>query len=91
MKAKPPFNPRAQAAILQGVRDQIQSPESPYVKEHYERLRKKGIPEEEVMKMLGAVLAVELWELNKHNRSFNESEYIKTLERLPDLSWLDEG
>ena len=86
----PEFNPRAQEAILKGVREQLESPESPYVRFHFDRLIDEGIPEEEVMKMLGAVLAVEMWEIHVQNRDFNEKEYIERLKSLPDMSWMDE-
>ena len=85
------YNPKAKAAILEGVKEQLNSPESPYVKTNYDRLISEGIEEEEVMKMLGAVLAVEMWEMSVQERGFDEEGYIELLERLPDMSWLDEG
>jgi len=84
-------NPKFQAAILEAVKEQLNSPESPYVKTQYDRLLSEGIEEEEVMKMLGAVLAVEMWEMNVQERGFDEKGYIELLERLPDMSWLEEG
>ena len=84
-------NPRAKAAILEAVKEQLRSPESPYVKTNYDRLINEGIEIEEVMKMLGAVLAVEMWEMNVKQRAFDEKGYIEWLERLPDMGWMDEG
>ena len=83
-------NPRAKEAILEGVREQLNSPESPCVKANYDRLLSEGIEKEEVMKMLGSVLAVEMWEISKHGRDFDEKTYIERLERLPDMSWMED-
>ena len=78
-------------AIIAAVRDQLNSPDSPYVKEAYDRLINDNHSEEEVMKMLGAVLATEMWEISVKERSFDESIYKDRLARLPDMSWLDEN
>ena len=83
-------NPEAKAAILKGVKEQLKSPESPYVKTNYDRLLNEGIEEEEVMNMLGSILAIEMWEISKYGRVFDEETYIQRLEKLPDMSWMDE-
>lgn len=36
-------NPKANKAILDEVEEQLNSPDAPYVKEHYERLIGEGI------------------------------------------------
>lgn len=84
-------NPRAKAAILEAVREQISSPESPYVGEHYKRLLDSGHDEQEVMELLGSVLAAEMWEISVQGRAFNEAQYIDRLAQLPDTSWMDEA
>ncbi len=83
-------NPKAKKAILDAVRDQLKSPESPYVKVAYTRLMKQGYSEDEVMNMLGVVLSTEMWEISVKERSFDEDTYIKRLEGLPDMTWLDD-
>lgn len=84
-------NPEAKKLILEAVDNQINSPETPYVKEHYQRLVSEGIKKKEAKRMLGCLLAVEMWEMQKYDRDFDEMEYIKKLEKLPDESYLDEG
>lgn len=83
-------NPKAKAAILAAVQEQIESPESPYVGEHYKRLLAAGIDEDEIKKMLGSVLAAEMWEISVQGRAFDEKQYIERLQKLPDTSWMDE-
>ncbi len=83
-------NPRAKAAILAAVEEQINSPESPYVREHYNRLLALDIDKDDVMKLLGSVLAAEMWEISVQGREFDEKQYIERLEKLPDTSWMDD-
>jgi len=83
-------NPQARKALKNAVEEQLQSPESPYVKEAYDRLVKEGIESDEAKKMLGAVLAVEMWEMSVKGREFDEAQYIERLKGLPDMSWLEE-
>lgn len=75
---------------MRAVSDQLESPESPYVKETYDRLLAEGHPKEEVMKMLGSVLIVEMYEMSADGRDFDEAGYIERLNLLPDMSWMDE-
>lgn len=84
-------NPNAKKAIMTAVRDQLDSPESPYVKEAYNRLVEQGHPKEEVMNMLAVVLSTEMWEISVKQRSFDQNTYIQRLEGLPDMSWLDDN
>lgn len=83
-------NPKANAAILAAVKEQIESSESPYVGANYRRLIDEGCDEEDVMRMLGAVLELEMWEISTEGRTFDEKQYIERLEKLPDTSWMDE-
>lgn len=83
-------NPRLKKALLDAVEEQLKSPDTPYVKEHYERLIGEGISQSEAKRMIGCILTVELWEMNKFNRAFDEDTYIQRLADLPDESYLDE-
>lgn len=83
-------NPEAKAAILAAVKEQIESSDSPHVGENYKRLIKAGYEEGEVMKLLGSVLATEMWEISNQGREYDEKQYIERLEKLPDTSWMDE-
>ena len=84
-------NPNAKKAIMTAVRDQLNSPESPYVKEAHNRLIKEGHTKEEVMNMLGVVLSTEMWEISVKQRPFDQKTYIQRLEGLPDMNWLDDN
>ena len=83
-------NPQAKEAIMVAVREQMSSPESAYVKAAFKRLKDEGHAKDEVMKMLGAVLTFEIWEMSVKERSFDEPAYIERLKGLPNMSWIDE-
>ena len=83
-------NPEAQAAILAAVIEQFKSPDSPYVGENYKRLIIAGYEEGEVLKLLGSVLATEMWEISTQEREYDEKLYIDRLEKLPDTTWMGE-
>lgn len=83
-------NPKARAALLAAVKEQIESKESPYVGRNYKRLVLEGYQEQEILELLGSVLAVEMWEMSTLGRAFDEKQYIERLEKLPDTSWMDE-
>lgn len=83
-------DPEIKKAIFEAVEEQLNSPESPYVRENYDRLISEGISIAEAKRMLACVLSVELWEINTQKRGFDEDAYIKRLENLPDESYLDE-
>ena len=42
------------------------------------------------MKLLGSVLAAEMWEISSQGREYDEKQYIDRLEKLPDTTWMDE-
>ncbi|AWN16844.1 hypothetical protein SALB1_2648 [Salinisphaera sp. LB1] len=52
-----------------------------------ERLKKEGYPREEALKLIGSVLAAEMFSIMKEGREYNHDEYIKALEALPKLPW----
>lgn len=84
-------NLRAKAALIAAVKEQIESKESPYVGTNYRRLVDEGYEKDEVLELLGSVLAVEMWEISTQGRAFDEKQYIERLEKLPDTSWMDEA
>jgi peroxiredoxin family protein len=75
----------AQAAILEIIDNQIRDNNPPETRQTLERLLSEGQPEEEAMKLIGCAVAVEIFEIMKHQESFNESRYIENLRKLPEL------
>ena len=83
-------NPEVKKAILQAVEDQLNSPETPYVKKHLMRLVLEGMPEPEAKELIALVLMAELWQMNKDERNFNTELYQSRLAKLPDIDWYSE-
>ena len=77
--------------MLQAVREQLKSKDTPFVKEHYDRLIEEGIPKKEVMEMLAGVLSADIWEMQVKGKEYNKTIYTQRLAMLPDMSWLDDG
>lgn len=77
----------ARQAILEAVENQIESNDPPETSQTLERLKKEGYPRDEAVKLIGSVLAAEMFSVMKKGREYSHSEYIKALRALPKLPW----
>ena len=50
-------------------------------------LLSEGKTKEEAMKLIGCAVAVEIFEIMKHQKPFNESRYVENLSNLPETPW----
>jgi hypothetical protein len=69
--------------LLQAVDEQLRSPQTPYVKATYDRLRASGMNDEQTREEIADCLGEELDEMLRQNRGFDETLYKKMLEALP--------
>jgi hypothetical protein len=75
--------------VLQGVQDQLTSPDTPEVRIHYERLRSFGHSDAEARELIATVLAFYIWHtMRKDNYSY--SDYVAELARLPEIDWKED-
>ena len=81
----PEFNPRARAALLQGLEDQLRSPETPEVAAELQRLRSLGVPEKNAKEAMALVLITHIARMIKHKTPFDYSAYLADLRRLPEF------
>ncbi|MBK1832785.1 hypothetical protein [Roseibacillus ishigakijimensis] len=73
-------------ALLPAIAEQLQSPETPFVKEAYEHLlAQEDIEEEEARYMLAFCLADEIEKMNREERGFDLARYQMLLSLLPAL------
>ncbi len=79
------YNPRLKKLLLQAVDNQLQSGEIPEVKETFERLISEGLTKKQAKEMIAAVVATEIFYVQKNLREFDEEKYVKALKRLPEL------
>lgn len=84
-------NPRLREAILQVVQNQLRDGNPPETRKTYDRLLAEGIPKEETLKLIGYVVASEVFGVLKEERRYDEENYIKRLQALPVLPWDQEG
>lgn len=66
------------------VRTQIKSRKPVIAKRTYKRLRKIVGDKEEIIRMMAACLMVEMYTMTQQNRTFDEQNYTRLLELLPD-------
>lgn len=81
----PEYNPRARAAILQALDDQLRSPETPEVRAELKRLLSLGLKERRARELMALVLITHIARMMKHKRPFDYSAYLAELRRLPEF------
>lgn len=80
-------NLRIREAILAVINSQIREDDPPEMKQAFIRLRDHGFSEEETIKLLGYVVAAEVFGVLKEKRTFDKETYIAALNNLPKLPW----
>ena len=73
------------AALREAIQNQIAANDPAETKETLDRLIAGGFAEEDVWRLLSAVLAVELAATLREGRPFSLDAYVKALKALPDL------
>lgn len=89
-RPEPGVNPRLKAAIMDVLDNQLKNNDPPETRTTYERLKQQGIDEEETRRLLGCVIACEIFDVVKNESPFNRIRFIERLSGLPDTSWLDD-
>lgn len=71
------------AHLLLAVDEQLRSPQTPYVKACYDRLRALGLPDAQIREEIADCLGHELDEMLEQKRAFSELSYRSLLDALP--------
>ena len=82
---------RLREAILEVINNQMRDNDPPEMKLAFARLREKGFSEEETLKLIGYVVASEVFTVLKENRPYDHEKYISALKALPKLPWKKEA
>lgn len=85
VRATTPEGQLAGEALLEAIENQIRDKDPPETALTLKRLMKGGRSSEEAMRLIGCVMAVEIFEIVKNNRSFDRQRYVENLNRLPQL------
>ena len=83
----PKENEILRQAILEVINNQIRDNDPPETRQTYERLRNEGFSKKETLKLIGNVVASEVFAVLKENRKYDNDKYIAALKALPDLPW----
>jgi hypothetical protein len=81
---------RRREAILSALADQLSSPETPEVKQHYDRLIGLGLSDPKVRELMATVLTFYLWHTVRSD-GYTYADYVAELSRLPEIDWQDES
>ena len=80
-------NQRLREAILEVINTQIRDNDPPETKKNLIRLQNQGFSEEESLRLIGYVVASEVFSVLKDNRQYDKDKYIGALNDLPRLPW----
>jgi hypothetical protein len=73
--------------LRQTIRDQIKANDPPEVTATYRRLIAEGHDNSNAVELITAVLAVEMYDIMKERREFDETKFKTNLRRLPELPY----
>lgn len=69
--------------IFEIIKNQLKDNDPPETKATYDRLQKQGFDDFQTRQMIGQCLAVELFDVMKYGKPYNNERYIKNLLALP--------
>jgi hypothetical protein len=84
-------NEKLRKVILEVINIQIKDNDPPETKQAFVRLQDEGFSEEETFKLIGYVVASEVFTVLKENRTYDKAKYISALNALPKLPWEKEA
>ena len=77
------LNESLREEIFETIKNQIKNNDPPETKVTYDRLRKQGFDDFQTLQMIGQCLAVELFNIMKFKKPYDNERYIKNLKQLP--------
>ena len=76
-------NEKLRDEIFKIIENQMRINNPPETKMTYNRLLKLGYNKFQVKQLIGQCVAVEIFDVLKHQQQFNETRYINNLKKLP--------
>ena len=77
-------NEIVKAQILEIVKNQLKSNKPPETKAAFERLKREGFSDSQAKQMIGQCVSVELFDILKYGKSFDDIRYIYNLSKLTE-------
>ena len=78
-------SPYLNTAILEVVDNQIRENNPPETKLTYERLLREGHTEEEAKRLIGSVVATEIFHVLRDRKEFDKERFVNALNMLPHM------
>lgn len=69
--------------IFEIIKNQLRDNTPPETKLTYDRLREQGYDDYETRQMIGQCIAVEIFDILKHDKTFSIERYVENLKALP--------
>jgi hypothetical protein len=76
-------NEKIREQIFETIKNQLKDNNPPETKATYDRLQKQGFDEFQTKQMIGQCLAIEIFNVIKFGKPYNNERYIKNLIALP--------
>lgn len=76
-------NDKIREQIFEIIKNQIRDNNPPETKATFDRLRKQGFDDFQTRQMIGQCLIVELFDVMKFGKPYNNDRYVKNLKALP--------
>ena len=80
-------NRRLQKAILEVINTQVRDNDPPETKQALTRLQNQGFSAAESLRLIGYVVASEVFNVLQEKRQYDQEKYIGALNDLPRLPW----
>lgn len=71
------------SAVLEVVENQIRDNDPPETRQTFERLKREGHSPEEARRLIGSVVAIELFHIMRDHREFDRKRFVWNLAQLP--------
>lgn len=79
----PKASPKLRAAILEVVENQLRDGTPPETRQTLQRLISQGYSAQEAKRLIGVVVAGEIFDILKQGKPFDQARFVGALRRLP--------
>jgi hypothetical protein len=77
------INEELREQIFGIIENQIRDNDPPETKATFDRLRKQGLDDFQIRQLIGQCVLLEIYDVLKSRKPFNQDRYVKNLNKLP--------
>ena len=77
-------NEKLREQIFEIIKNQLRDNDPPETKATYDRLRKQGYDDFKTRQLIGQCLSIELFDVMKFGKPYNNDRYVNNLKALPE-------